>query len=204
MTIQSGWLHSLSDRGTKHLVCSFQAYGFDPSTTVHQSSGHSPRYPHLCLLRRGRMFGIGFDIPSPTVAQSQPRLSRVQTAPGNGDQTSSAAFQAGEPRGARWLACPNGNRTGNNRSLHGAAGAAARCSIHAGTGAAAHHRRFTQAQTTEGAASRDESGDVNAAADTVYSRVRRFGSPDEMVLEGNYFLRCRQPMRRTGLPERIE
>jgi hypothetical protein len=47
----------------------FEVYGFAPSTTVHQSFGHSVRDPHRRLLRGGRMFGVGFDIPSPTLSQ---------------------------------------------------------------------------------------------------------------------------------------
>jgi hypothetical protein len=158
----------------------FQVYGFESSTTVHQSFGHSARDPHRRLLRGGRMFGVGFDIPSPTVAQLQSWPRRVQTAVGNRDQTLSAAFQAGEPRRACGLAGPS-NRTGNNGSLAPAAGRAARRSIHAG--AAPQHRPYTQAQTTEGAPSRDGSADVSATADTMYSRVRRFGSPDAVVLD---------------------
>jgi hypothetical protein len=159
-----------------------QAYGFPPSTTVHQSFGHSARDPHRRLLRGGRMFGVGFDIPSPTVAYFQSWPRRVQTAAGNGEQISSAAFQAGEPRRACGLAGPTGNRTGNNRSLARAAGRAARRSIHARAGAAAQGP-YTQAQSTEEAPSRDDSADLSATPDTMYFRVRRFGSPDAVVLD---------------------
>jgi hypothetical protein len=95
----------------------------------------------------------------------------------------SAVLRAGEPRGACGLACRKSSRTGDNRSLDGAAGRAARRSIHAGAAAAAQHRPYTQAQSTEGATSRDGSADVSATADTMYSRIRRFGSADAVVLD---------------------
>jgi hypothetical protein len=158
----------------------FEVYGFEPSTTVHQSFGHSVRDPHRRLLRGGRMFGVGFDIPSPTVAQLESWPRRIQTPAGNGDQTS-AAFQAGEPRRACGLAGPASNRSGNNRSLARSAGRAARRSIHAGAGAAPH-RRCTKAETTEGTPARDASGVVEAAIYSVYSRVRWFGRPNSVVL----------------------
>jgi hypothetical protein len=161
----------------------FEVYGYASSTTVHQPFGHSVCDPHRRLLRGGRMFGIGFDIPSPTLSQFQSWPRRVQTAGGNGDPTLSAAFQAGDRRRACGGAGATGNRTGNNRSLARAAGRAARRSIHAGAGAAAQHRPYAQAQSTEGAPSRRSSADVSATAGTLYSRVRRFGSPDAVVLD---------------------
>jgi hypothetical protein len=150
---------------------------------MHQSLGDSIRDPHWRLLRGGRIFGVGLDIPSPTLSQFQSWPRRVQTAAGSGEQTLSAAFQAGEPRRAGGLAGPTGNRTGNNRSLARAGGHAARGSIHAGAGATAQHHPYTQAQTTKAAQPRDGSADVSATADTMYPRVRRFGSPDAVVLD---------------------
>jgi hypothetical protein len=161
----------------------FEVYGYASSTTVHQSFGHSVRDPRRRLLRGGRMSGVGFDIPSPTVARFQSWPRRVQTAAGNGEPTLSAAFQAGEPRRACGLAGLTGNRTGNNRSLARAAGRAARRSIHARAGAAAQHRPYTQAQSTEGAASRRGSAGISGTAGTMYSRLRRFRSSDAVVLD---------------------
>jgi hypothetical protein len=120
----------------------FEVYGYASSTTVHQSFGHSVCDPHRRLLWSGRMFGIGFDIPSPTVAHFQSWPRRVQTAAENGEQTLSAAFQAGEPLRAGGLAGPS-DRTGNNRSLARAGRRAARRSIHAGARAAAQHHPYT-------------------------------------------------------------
>ena len=42
---------------------------------------------------------------------------------------------------------------------------------------------YTQAQSTEEAPSRDDSADLSATRDTMYFRVRRFGSPDAVVLD---------------------
>ena len=168
--------------GTKHLATGSTFDGLEFSTAMHQSLGDSVRDPPWRLLRGGRIFGIGFDIPSPTLSQFQSWPRRVQTAAGNGDQTLSAAFQAGEPRRACGLAGPN-NRTGNNWSLARAGGRAARRSIHAGAGAAAQHLPYTQVQTTEGTPSPDGNADGRATADTVHSRLRRFGSPNAVVLD---------------------
>jgi hypothetical protein len=168
--------------GTKHLAAGSTFDGLEFSTAMHQSLGDSVRDPHWRLLRGGRIFGIGLDIPSPTLSQFQSWPRRVQTAAGSGEQTLSAAFQAREPRRAGGLGGPS-DRTGNNGSLARAGGRAARRSIHAGAGAAAQHRPYTQAQSTEGAASRRDSAGVSGTAGTMYSRLRRFGSSDAVVLD---------------------
>ena len=160
----------------------FQFYGFESSTTMRQSSGHSVRDPHRRLLWAGRMSGVGFGVPAPTIAQLQSWPHRVQSAAGNGSQKLSAVFQAGQSRRARGLAGPS-SRTGNDGPLARAAGRAARRSIHAGAGAAAQRDPCTQAQSGEGVPSRDGSADVSAAAEPMYSRIRRLGSPDALVLD---------------------
>jgi hypothetical protein len=86
--------------GTKHLAAGSTFDGLEFSTAMHQSLGDSVRDPHWRLLRGGRIFGIGLDIPSPTLSQFQSWPRRVQTAAGSGEQTLSAAFQVGEPRRA--------------------------------------------------------------------------------------------------------
>jgi hypothetical protein len=158
---------------------SFTLHGFELSTTVRQSLGHGVCDPHRSILRWRRMSDVDVDLPSSTGAQSKSRYGRLQTAIGDRDQVS-ASFEAGE-LGACSLSARNISRTGNNRSSYSGAGGAARRSIHAG--AAAQRRPFTQAKTTERSSSRDESGHVNAAADSVYSRIRRFGSSDAVVLD---------------------
>jgi hypothetical protein len=128
--------------GTKHLAAGSTFDGLEFSTAMHQSLGDSVRDPHWRLLRGGRIFGIGLDIPSTTLSQFQSWPRRVQTAAGSGEQTLSAAFQAREPRRAGGLAGPS-DRTGNNGSLARAGGRAARRSIHAGAGAAAQQHPYT-------------------------------------------------------------
>jgi hypothetical protein len=94
------------------------------------------------------------------------------------------------------------SRNCSKRPLARAAGRAARRSIHARAGAAAQHRPYTHAQSTEGGPSRRGSAGVSGTAGTMYSRVRRFGSPDAVVLDppdpAHYLMRRGQPLLSTA------
>jgi hypothetical protein len=129
--------------GTKHLAASSNFNGLEFSTTVRQPLGDSVRDPHCRLLWRGRSFGIGFDIPSPTLSQPQSRLGRVQTAAGNDDPTIPATFQTAGRPDAGGVACRNSSGTGDNWPLDRTVRRAARRPIHAGGGAATQRRRCT-------------------------------------------------------------